>query len=116
MPDGRAQRAALADLVAYSLEEDDEGVRGDADGDDESDDPGHGQAVSDGPRQEGDDEVGEPGRQGDGADRHDTQALVRPQQVQSQQNDADHPGHQARPERLGAEGGGDLLLGLDLEL
>ena len=106
--DGRAQRAALADLVPDAFEVHDERVRRDTDRDDRTADRRQVQREADGRAEQRHDRVGQdrrrPARLSDGDER---QAAVVGHQVDDDQGEADGAGDQAGLQLLAAERGGD---------
>jgi len=103
--DRRAQRAAVAHLVAQPFEVDDEGVGGDADRHDQPGYPGQGQGESLGLAEQAHGGVGD--RRGDAqrGDDHDAESPVVEEAVNDHQQEADGAREEAAAELVGTEQG-----------
>ena len=82
----------MTNFVAYALEVDNEGVHGDANGDNEPGHAGEGQAIAHGPAQQGDDQIGAHGGDDQGCHCDHGQPAVLPGQEHNDEQEADQPG------------------------
>src|SRR5699024_11046061 len=108
--DGILQPSALAYLVTYSLEVDDEGVSGDTDGDDQTGHTGQGQPVPDQLGERGDGPVGERPGHGKAQQGDDRQPAVLHDRVDHHESQTDETSEDPALQLLGAQRRGDLLL------
>ena len=113
--DRDGQGATVPHLVPDPFEVDDERVGGDADRDDQTGHPGQAEPVALPPAEQQHQPVGDHRREHQAEDGDQPQGPVLGQRVEHDQDQADQPGQQAAPERLAAERGRDLRLGLHLE-
>ncbi len=113
--DRRLERSPVAQLVAYSLEVDDERVRCDADGDDEARDARQRQPHAVALAEEQHDQVGDRRRDHERRDGDGCQRAVLQHRVQHDQDEADQAGEQAGLQLRGAEGRRDRVVRLHFE-
>ena len=93
--DGADEAAAVAQLVAYSFEVDDERVGREADRDDQTRDAGERQPVALAPGQDRDHQVGDDRGDDERRDRHEGEQPVLEERVDDDQDQADQPGDEA---------------------
>ena len=97
-----------AQLVPDPLEADDERISGEADGDDQTGDTGHVEAVVVRPPEDGDGQVGQQPGEHDGRDRHQAEHAVLGQRVEEDQDETGQAGQQAVAQLLGTQRRADL--------
>ena len=113
--DGGHEPFALTKFVADAFEVHDEGVGGLTNGHDETCHAGQGQPVVFSPTKDGDGEVRESAGHHEGEDGDEAQGPVLEERIDHHEQEADHTGQQTETQLLATEGGGNLLLGLDVE-